>query len=85
MSTDETLIKKMTRQQLIDAIENLITANEFFASNGERRACIDPPDETEHGNKTEAMSTIVRRLYSGQVLPVSPRVLRLIVAELKKP
>ncbi len=74
----------MTRADLIAALEKLMADTELFVY-AKGKAYCDPPTQEQLGNGHEHMAQIIRRLGSGQVVAISPRVVKLIIAELKTP
>ena len=72
----------MTKPELIAALEKLLSDTQIFAYAKGKQYCSEPT-ESELGNGHEHMAQIIRRLGSGQVVAISPRVVKSIIAELK--
>jgi hypothetical protein len=76
--------KDMTRKELVHALEKLLADTEVFAYAKGKQFC-DPPRDDQLGNGHEHMAQIIRRLGSGQVVAISPRIIRMIITELDYP
>ena len=69
----------MTRDEIIDALELLLADS---AARAELVGREGPPVE-RLGNQHEHFAQVIRRLGAGQVVAISPRVVWLIVKELR--
>jgi hypothetical protein len=75
----------MTRIELAAALTKLLADSEaWVAARGVEPHC-EPPTPEQLGNGHEHIMQVIRRLGSGQVVAISPRVVKLIIAELMKP
>lgn len=69
----------MNRKELIEDLERILVEGQRLAESYKG----DPDPVPHEGFNLEPKWTVVRRLLTGQVLAISPRVVRLIIEELK--